>query len=124
MSFKILNGTPKSGKSLCDSCSYCGTVKGQNLEEIKTCAMMMFGFSSMMTVTSGITIPPGVITMKVAECSRYQDMNRASLEDMKKIAWDVEPRKRGSVGFGQGATNPDELEMVITPPNNKDARSK
>jgi hypothetical protein len=117
MAFKIMNGTPQSGKSLCESCANCRTVKGQNCEEVRTCSRLMFGFTLAWIPGDDFSNPiNGRIPYKVSECSCYQDVNRASLEDMRKIAWDVEPRKRGAAGFGAGTTNPDELEMVITPP--------
>ena len=88
-----------------------------------TCAAVMFGGSmqpSMVTVGQGWQqVSPNQIRFKVEECSSYADINAASLDEMKKIAWDVHPRKRGSAGFGDGVTNANELEMIITPPDTK-----
>lgn len=119
MPFKIQNGTPKSGKSLCYSCKHARTVRGQNCEEVTTCNAGIFGGN----LAGGgnrnhywTELYPGQVPFKVEQCSSYADMNTPSLEDMKQIAWEVTARKRGSAGFGDGVTNPDELETVITPP--------
>ena len=108
MQLKIMNGTPKSGKSLCKSCKNAMIIRGQNMEERILCNLsgfsMIWGFGS------------PVVEFAVAECSKYQEVNSPSLAEMKQIAWEVTARKRGSVGFGDGVTNPDELETVITPP--------
>ena len=116
---KVINGTPTSGKSRCDSCVHCQTVKGQNCEEIKTCEQGMFG-AALGLDRWGVRRLPGRIIFKVSDCTGYRESTQISLGDMEKIAWTISARKRGSVGFAEGQTNPDELEMVISPPERKE----
>lgn len=100
--FKIVGGTPKLGPSLCATCKYASIVKGQNMEELINCG--------------GHQFPHGRVTFRVSECGKYHPMNMPWLYEMREIAWNIEAKKRGPVGFEPPK---DELEIVITPP--KDA---
>lgn len=111
LSFKITGATARTGPSLCLSCSNGKVVRGQNCEELVFCSSYeVFGN------TSG---GPSIVPFRVAECGGYTPANTPSLDDMKRIAWDVSARKRGSVGFEGGTRNPDEMITEITPPKRR-----
>jgi hypothetical protein len=116
--FKIINGTPKSGKSLCYSCQNAAVIKGQNFEQRIVCRGDWGKFLNVWGEADAVKFP-------VAECSLYRDKNSASLEEMERIAWVVMVRKRGQTGFASGQqTDPDDLEMVITPPKSSEKPSE
>lgn len=102
---KMAGATPKSGKPLCASCKYATTVKGQNCEELVKCSYGLFDFNH------------GIVAFKVSECQEYHPMNHPFLQEMKAIAWHVEARKRGPVGFEKGEEG--EMEVVITEPKKR-----
>src|SRR6185437_10345760 len=94
-------GTPKSGKSLCVSCKYAYTVKGQNMQEVVICTHI---FSE--------TSTGGVVPFRVAECTEYHAMNQPWQHELEEMAWKIEARRRGPSGFKPD--NP--IEVIITPP--------
>src|SRR5579859_3290552 len=102
--FKILNGgTPKTGTPLCRSCAHGARRVGQNMEDETFCSAYGFGNS----IRGG----PHKVTFAVAECSKYLAFNTADFYDMEKIAWSIQVRTRGVVGFQGTAT-----EFEIVPP--------
>lgn len=76
---------------------------GQNLEDEIHCASYKFESET------GSSIVP----FRVAQCTEYRPFNQQGLTDMEKIAWIVEPRKKGPAGF-QGEGTP--MDMEIRPP--------
>lgn len=108
ITIKINGGTPKHGKSLCHTCKNASIVKGQNLEELIICQANMFVPSK------------GRVTFRVAECSAYHPTNMPWLHEMEAMAWMIEARKRGPVGFSEGQA----MEIIITPPDGKRDRDQ
>ena len=100
MKIKVQGGTPKSGKSLCITCKYSMVLKGQEGQEIIICRRLFDDRRP--------------IPFKVAECSEYHPSNMPSLHEMEDMAWKIEARKRGPVGFEPEKV---EMEIVITKPN-------
>lgn len=107
MPFKMIGATPKSGKSLCETCKHARFVRGQNLEERIICGGGMF------VTPEG---DQGPVRFKVADCSMYHPANHPFLHEMKQIAWNVEARHRGPVGFEPGQSD---MEVIVTPPKKK-----
>lgn len=112
--FKILGGTPKSGRSLCLSCANMARRIGQNLQDQIFCSSYNF------ETGNGSSIVP----FRVSECTEYRPFNQASIKDMNDIAWIIEPRKKGPAGFVDGAIKKEgeeedesQMEIVITPPS-------
>ena|SRR6185437_10746275 len=104
MKFKIQGGTPVSGKSLCVTCKYAYTVKGQNCQEAVLCNHVF-----------GETRTGGIVPFKVAECTEYHPMNQPWQHELEGMAWKIEARRRGPSGF-----KPDQpIEVIITPPLNR-----
>lgn len=103
LSIKIAGATPKGGKSLCSTCKCASIVRGQNCEEIVFCARVF-----------GDTKYGGIVPFRVAECGSYHPTNVPWLHEMEAIAWEVKAKKRGTVGFSEGAT---EMEYEIKPPS-------
>ena len=102
MSLKIIGGTPKSGPSICKSCKHAKMIKGQNCQELVLCHLF--------PTYSGA---PGNVPFRIADCASYHPTNMPWLHEMQEIAWMIEARKRGPVGF-----EPDkcDMEIVITKP--------
>jgi hypothetical protein len=101
LQIKISGGTPVSGKSLCHTCKYAAIVKGQNLEEHIHCeANGLFGATR------------GKVPFRVAECSKFHPSNIPWKWEMEDMAWKIEARKRGPVGFSDG----EPMEIIISPP--------
>lgn len=108
MNFKILNGTPKSGKSLCLSCGLMARRISQDMEEQVYCTSNRF----IESYGRGKLVP-----FKVAECSEYRAFTSQSLTDMYSMAWNVQARKKGPVGFtGPLDSTNSTLEYEIVPP--------
>lgn len=103
LQIKIHGATPKSGKSICHSCKKATIVRGQNCQEIVFCGL--FG-------SSGGTVP-----FKVAECGDYHPLNMPWLHEMEDMAWKIEARRRGAVGFNDPTARV-EMEVVVTRPRN------
>lgn len=105
LSIKISGGTPKVGKSLCVTCKHAQIVRGQNMEEHIECGDGIFAGNR------------GRVPFRVAECSGYLPANMPTLYEMKAIAWNIEARKRGPVGFEMPEDG--EMEVVVTPPKKR-----
>lgn len=97
MAIKVLHGTPKGGKSLCYSCRNAVIVKGINFQELVYC--------------NGVH-PTVDIKFPVVECSVFDDKAAVSRYEMEQIAWTVQSRTRGPMGFASG----DNMEITIEPP--------
>lgn len=96
--FKIRNGTPVSGSSLCHTCLHGQITRGREFQEMIICHKAWSH--------------PRVINFNVAECSMHMDTSKPTLQEMKEIAWEVQSRHRGPVGFAGS-----EVEIAITPPD-------
>lgn len=97
---KIQNGTPPSNEHICRTCRYGQIIEGNNFEQMTMC-----GYYSKQ------------VSFQVAKCSKWDDSRLPALWEMEKIAWKVESRIRGSVGF----TPRTEMDIVISPPAPKQA---
>ena len=112
LTFKVLDGTRKSGKTLCTSCAHSARRLGQNNEDEIFCASWSFRSDS------GVN----PVLFKVSDCTEYRPFNQQSREDMEKIAWIVTARKKGSPGFVKTADaetasqDPNKLIIEIKPP--------
>lgn len=95
---KVINGTPPSSGSLCDTCRHALSIQGVNFEKLIICD----------APTRGIRI-----NFPVFRCSMYDDKRTPSLSSMKAIAWEVKSRKRDPVGFSHEDA---QLEVRIEPP--------
>ena len=100
---KIHGATPKSGKPLCQTCKSASVVDGQNCEQRIICG-------------SGMFAPVGVVTFKVHACSHYHPINVPWLHEMEQMAWHIEARRRGPVGFEQEGP----LEIIVRKPGESD----
>lgn len=110
--FKVLNGTPKSGKSLCLSCGNMARRVGQNMEDEIYCKS--YTFENTLNASGSTRVP-----FKVAECTEYQPFNQSDLKSMEEMAWIIQVRKRGPAGFTgnkKGKDNKETLEIEIVPP--------
>jgi hypothetical protein len=102
MSFKVKNGTPLHGPSLCETCDRAHIVKGYRESEI--------------VVVCRATYDPQMrITFPVRECSSYVEHGRKNLADMEEIAWTLVPRgaKRAAGFISPGSSTEDEREIEI-----------
>lgn len=97
ISFTMAGSTAKSGPSLCRTCKHAQILTGQNGEEIVRCESFH-----------------KFLTFRVSTCTSFHPSNMPWKYEMEEIAWLVEARKRGPVGFKPGDP---EMEYVITPPN-------
>lgn len=102
---KMSGATPSGNKSLCYTCKHSIVVKGINCEEAILCNEAFY--------KNGATLVP----FRVAECTMFQNRNHPEKYEMEKIAWSVEARRRGPVGFDQCSN---EMDIVITEPKKKD----
>lgn len=91
MAFKVKNGTPLHGPSLCETCSNAHVARGyRESEAVVVCTAIM---------------PSYRVTFPVRDCSGYIDRTRENLYELRKIAWDLLPRGgKRSAGF----VSPDE----------------
>lgn len=105
LQIKIHGATPKGGKSICHTCKKATVIKGQNCQEIILCGLF-----------SGTGL--GQVPFKVAECGDYHPVNMPWLHEMEEMAWKIEARKRGPVGFNDPTQREGEMEIVITRPRN------
>jgi hypothetical protein len=101
---KISGETPKSGPAICHTCKNASIAQGQNCEERIICRGDIFNSTK------------GVVTFRVAQCGSYHPKNQAWLYEMEEMAWKIEARKRGSVGFSDPDL-PAEMDIVITKPS-------
>jgi hypothetical protein len=105
MSVYIKNGTPLHGPSLCDTCVHAHIVRGYRETE-------------QMAVCTYVT-PMVRMTFPVRECSSHIDKTREPLYEMKKVAWELQPRgskrQAGFVASGsEGSETPDEIELILS----------
>lgn len=86
MLIKIHKGTPNtSGASLCLSCHHAGIMRGERESEVRVNC-------------SNFPEPPPF--NNVVECSAYSDKSKATLQDMRELAWVlVTDRARTKIGF-------------------------
>jgi hypothetical protein len=103
MSAYVRNGTPLHGNSLCGTCMNAHIERGyRESEEMVVCQS---------------TYPEHRVTFRVRECSRYIEIQRESLGEMKKIAWLLDEhghtRKVGFVPPGERQETSSEIELVL-----------
>ena len=111
LQIKIHGGTPKAGKTLCATCKNAKTVKGQNCQEIIFCG--------------SLTFPHHVVPFKVSECGSYHPSNVPWMHEMEEMAWKIEARKRGPVGFNDpDARGEGQMDVVITRPRRSNCPSQ
>src|SRR5271170_7024706 len=99
MSDKVIGGTAKGTGSLCDTCTHVHKIRSKGLHEETYCRL---------------DTPYLRIRFPIESCSEYEDKRRPSLYEMKKIAWRIESRNRGPVGFEDSVR-----EISINPPVKK-----
>jgi hypothetical protein len=105
LQIKIHGGTPKTGKTLCATCKHAKKVVGQSCQELIFCAALTFPGRS------------DIVPFRIAECASYHPTNMPWLREMEQMAWIIEARKRGPVGFNDPDSRGDEqMEVVITRP--------
>ena len=98
MSDKVIGGTPQGSLSLCRLCRMAHHIRGLNLQEEIYCR----------AVTPMIRI-----AFPVETCSIFDDKRMPSLYMMEQIAWSVQSRNRGPVGFeDEGRTR-----VTVEPPS-------
>lgn len=100
MADRVIGGTPKGTKSLCVTCRAAHHVSGLNLQQVVYCQKLS---------------PSARITFPVETCSGYDDKRNPALYQMEEIAWQVQSRSRGSVGFAGDR----DLSIQIVPPASK-----
>jgi hypothetical protein len=103
LQIKIHGATPKGGKSICHSCKKATVIKGQNCQEVILCGLFDGG---------------GRVPFKVAECGGYHPVNMPWLHEMEDMAWKIEARRRGPVGFNDPTARESEMEVVVVRPRN------
>ena len=108
MSVYVKNGASRGNSSLCESCVNGHIERGyRENEEMIICEATYFGHR---------------VYFRVRECSNYTERKRQRLCDMEEIAWILEPRggKRvaGFVAPGEERKDAEEIELIITAPNN------
>lgn len=85
--FKVHNGTTGDGDSLCDGCINSQVTEGYSqAHKVVYCNAPINGL---------------YITWPVCKCNEYKAKETTALKEMEKVAWIVQPRKRGKVGFVQ-----------------------
>lgn len=100
MSDKVRGGTPKTTVSACLNCRNAQVVRGMNLQEVIYCR------------AAGGNQPVRV-GFPVTECSVFDDKRVPALYQMEEIAWTVQSRNRGPIGFNNGGG----MEITLQPPN-------
>lgn len=101
MSFKVVGGTPKTGRSLCLTCKRGKVIRGQECQEMVFC-------------TGPFSNGTGRVPFRVAECGDYHPSTMPWLHEMEDMAWKIEARKKGAVGFSDPENT--EMEVIITKP--------
>jgi hypothetical protein len=98
MSDKVRGGTPKGSNSICLNCRKAQVIRGINFQSQIICYASSKGF---------------VMGYPVEECSVFDDKRVPALYQMEQIAWTVQSRNRGPIGFaGDGR-----MEVTIVPPD-------
>jgi hypothetical protein len=104
MRVKVKGGTPVYGPSLCETCERALTVKGyRENEKVVVCQEMW---------------PQREVKFPVQECSGYMSKGRENLDELKKIAWMLQPRgPKRQAGFVAPISDDDkddsEIELVL-----------
>ena len=96
---KVRGGTPKGFQSLCTTCRFAQVIRGLNLQEEVFCRAAN---------------PVMRVSFPVETCSLYDDKRIPSRWDMEQIAWVVQSRNRGPMGFAGESSR---LQITIEPPN-------
>ena len=79
----------KDHNDLCSSCIYLQVAKGQSGMVLRTCAQLRF-----------IEWPySDRIPEPIEECNQYKKANSLTLRQMEKIAWVIETKGKGQIGF-------------------------
>src|SRR5712664_952202 len=106
MADKVHGGTPVSGPNLCETCAHCVSVKGYSgSHEFYHCTWFQ----------------EKVIPFSLRQCNKYTNSATPDLAEMKKIAWVIESRNRGTWGFVGGKKQLEErIEVVVRPPGKDD----
>jgi hypothetical protein len=87
MSFKVKNGTPTHGPSLCESCDRAHIARGYRENEL-------------MVVCRATYEPQRTVLFPVRDCSSYAKKNEQTLYEMEKIAWTLAERgPKRAAGF-------------------------
>lgn len=102
---KVHGGTPRGDVHLCSSCRHAHIIKSCGAREDHFCRIY------------GDKIP---IREPIVSCTEYDDKRLPSRGDMDKLAWTIESRVRGPMGFADG-TGKDkgkvgDREVTIQPP--------
>lgn len=101
MLLKVIQGTLKSGRSLCMSCSAATYIRGNSIgEQIQIC---------------NATYPSRSIEFVVAECSEYNAESGPSLKNMEKIAWEIQVKGGRYVGFNPPSAKSTEKDKYGDP---------
>jgi hypothetical protein len=102
MSFKVKNGTPVHGPSLCETCTRAHIVKGYRESEI-------------LILCRATWDPQRLVPFAVRECSHYVAKNSFTLDDMEEVAWTIAPRgpKRAAGFVTPGGSTEAEREFEI-----------
>lgn len=95
---KVIGGTPKGSGNKCDTCRFAVVMRGINLQTLVHCQYQQRR-----------------APFRMESCSAYDDKRNPSLYDMQNIAWNIETRNRGQMGFTAGGG----LVIEITPPKNR-----
>jgi hypothetical protein len=102
MDFRIKNGTPADGESLCESCVHAHIEKGyRDSEQVVVCRA---------------TYPDHRVLFRVRECSGYTEVKRQTLRQMEEIAWVLAPREgKRKAGFvpAKELEKESEVELIL-----------
>ena len=85
----VKGGTPVGTESLCRTCSWAHIMRGYRESEL-------------ITICDDVQ-PNLVVPFKVYECSGYNDRNKPTWDQMKKLAIHVSPGNPKPAGFRVGA---------------------
>jgi hypothetical protein len=105
MSDKVYGGTPRSQRSLCLNCRNAHVAKGVDLQDRVYCNAGGYG--------------PRRVGFVVVDCSVFDDKSRASRYEMEQIAWTVQSRNRGPIGFAEESR----MQVTIEPPQKLPSQS-
>jgi hypothetical protein len=103
MSFKVKNGTPTHGPSLCETCDRAHIARGYRENEL-------------LVVCQATYEPQRTVPFPVRECSSYATKNVPTLYEMGKIAWTLcERGPKRAAGFVAPGGSKDEatFELVL-----------
>lgn len=98
MSDKVHGGTPRGSISICLNCRSAHVIRGINFQSQIICRAGAHGF---------------IVRFPIEECSIFDDKRIPALYQMQDIAWTIQSRNRGPIGFTDGGRT----EITIEPPN-------